>query len=107
MKPAEILRAARAKIEQGWCQRCVARDSQGYRIYVGNMMEASRNPAAVSWCAQGAVFAAGGDINGPELPILGQAVGSCIGIWNDRPRRTKEEVLAAFDRAIELAEANR
>lgn len=38
--------------------------------------------------------------------LVGAAVGGVpIGRWNDAPERTHAEVLAAFDRAIELAEA--
>lgn len=37
--------------------------------------------------------------------ISGTDYDPTISVWNDAPERTHEEVLAAFDRAIELAEA--
>jgi hypothetical protein len=43
------------------------------------------------------------------IAALGKAVGCThsyeIARWNDAPERTQAEVLAAFDKAIELAEA--
>jgi hypothetical protein len=98
--PKEILIAARAKIEEGWCRKSYARDRQGNTVYSGN-------PAASSWCMAGAVAAAA---NNEELALrepfrlLDEVIGNGgnIEAYNDAPERTKEEVLAIFDKAIQL-----
>jgi endonuclease YncB( thermonuclease family) len=54
--------------------------------------------------------AGAGDLRSEAREFLRKAVSPSnrytdIATWNDRPGRTQAEVLAAFDRAIELAEA--
>lgn len=92
---ADILRKARQLIADGWCQR----DSVAY----------DARSKTFSYCALGAISAAGNLRTARNLAfvyltsaISPQAV--AIPHWNDHPRRTQEEVLAAFDKAIELAE---
>lgn len=69
------------------------------------------NDTIIGHCAAGAIFNA---FNALDLPTsdplyqarqrFNQVVGisaDAISRWNDQPTRTKEEVLAAFDRAIQ------
>jgi hypothetical protein len=104
MKDAlDILMEARPWIDKGWCQQWLSVDARGRACD-------TLGGKAVAWCAIGAVTkvtdwpAAGNE----ALRYLAQAIGkgdatNDIGIWNDDPDRTKEEVLEAYDRAISLA----
>lgn len=81
-----VLRQARNKVAKGWCQGAEF-DGKNY-------------------CALGAVDASTTDLNEliDALDIFAGAVDTDrIGIWNDRPERTKTQVLAAFDAAISIA----
>lgn len=93
---AEKLRAARARIAKGWTQRASARTKGGVPVWGGD-------DRAICWCAVGALQGS------PEaIPLVRKAIGipdECrISTWNDAPERTQAEVLAAFDKAIELVE---
>jgi hypothetical protein len=82
-----ILRAARERIERGWCQG------------IGSIGH--------SFCALVALstlFAPEDALDNEPLRLLRKAVGQeRIIEWNDAPGRTKADVLEAFSRAIELA----
>jgi hypothetical protein len=103
---AEKLREARALIEQGWTQGEYARGKSGRKAHpVGRY--------ARCFCAVGALGAA--NRHWPHagmvgLKYLNVAIGrmsvgeSLVFDWNDVEWRTQAQVLAAFDRAIELAE---
>ena len=83
------LREARALIEQGWCQR-IAKFSftDGHTLYcpIGALYEVKED--------QSYFYA---------LDALVRAIEyEDIGAWNDDPYRTKEDVLSAFDHAIDL-----
>jgi hypothetical protein len=105
---ADKLREARALIERGWVQKDYARSKSG------KVVDPANSRSATCWCAAGAI----GRVNGrwPNSGLLGmeqlsRAIGgdgheADILTWNDAPERTQAEVLAAFDRAIELAEAS-
>jgi hypothetical protein len=92
---ADKLREARALIERGWCQ--------------GDYV------CGTSVCVYGAIQATlYGDpedcsVTADEeevVVLLKEATGSAALVqWNDCPGRTQAEVLAAFDKAIQLAEA--
>lgn len=103
MTPVEVLRKAKALIEErGWTQgEYVSRDG--------------------AHCARGACYVASGSHVLPMYPVghiddsandaqyaLASAIGKellhSVSDWNDEPGRTKKEVLAAFDKAIALAE---
>ena len=90
MNALEALRAARARIEKP--------ESWGK----GHGLTPPREPAL---CALGALI-----FDGPHaeaIARLREALGtSYVHKWNDAPERTHAEVLAAFDRAIELASAS-
>jgi hypothetical protein len=101
---AEKLRAARALIERGWTQGAPARTKGGVPVWGGES-------SAVCWCVVSAMCRATPD---GQTALLSVPLRKTIGLsdnggglteWNDAPERTQAEVLAAFDRAIELAEA--
>lgn len=104
MSAVETLRKARALLtpEGAWGQKFMAVDSMGLAVDLDG-------PAAVCWCSLGALERAAraqyvAKAREWLLEAIGGGVRSLAG-WNDRPERTHAEVLAAFDRAIELAEA--
>lgn len=103
----KILMAAREALEKGWCQGAL-------RTIDGK------------YCLSGAILLAGGGFGAgrgpieddrlreklsPSFKLVTQAVGLgkgkspgwSIPMWNDVPGRTREEVLAAMDRAIALS----
>lgn len=103
MTPAELLRAARAKIAdpKHWTQGELARDSGGRPV-------GPRNPGAVCWCSMGALEAISFlDAKG-ALRFLREAVPDdelikSATYFNDE--RKHGDVMGLFDRAIQLAEA--
>jgi hypothetical protein len=113
---ADKLREARALIERGWTQGEFALDAKGEEIE-------SPDQTPTCFCALGAISQAALGYPDPDAEdfvsnakpfedvstVLAQALGFRfsheIAKWNDRLGRTQAEVLAAFDKAIELAEA--
>lgn len=98
---AEILAAAKAKIDtpEKWTKGVGARDAGGTAVD-------PQESWAVCFCSLGAVGVATDDITSYEACIgyLRRAIGdNPIIDWNDAPYRTHAEVMAAFDRAIQLA----
>jgi hypothetical protein len=93
--------SAKALIEQGWCQHKIREWRGGVVVH----------------CAIGALYYTVGQKEEPYyklLRILGRALGFimrdhnganalCITDWNDKSMRKKEEVVAAFSKAIDLA----
>lgn len=80
---SRVLLDARALIEIGWCQNAI------------------RYGDAV--CMRGAIESVDAPFGAKHLALdeLKAAIGGgLISVWNDAPERSKEEVLAAFDRAI-------
>lgn len=96
MTPLEVLRAARAKIEQGWTQHAPGRDANGDPVDIKR---------ATCWCAIGACYAASPLEQLPAdeaVAMLSSVVpNGLISIFNDAPGRTQAEVLEVFDRAVE------
>lgn len=99
---ADKLREARALIERGWTQGQWARGKSGRPVRYNSRF-------AVCWCSSGAQARAfGKDWEGyqdAKEMFFAAIEHSNIAVWNDAPERTQAEVLAAFDKAIELAEA--
>lgn len=93
MTVKEDLIKTRAKIAAGWCQGASARNAKG---------------EAVSFCILGAFMASGVACSGPTSYALAKvATPGNLGVlarYNDTPGRTKEEVLAVFDKAIACAQ---
>lgn len=98
---ADILRKARDHIAQPgmWCQG---------RFFDAHLLSTNRTPTHGPCCARGAlIWATGTPDNETGLSYLAMAVPQSIpGVtaFNDAPGRTQSEVVALFDRAIELAE---
>jgi hypothetical protein len=93
VKISEILRAGKQRIERfGWVQGDIAVAAAGDD---GPFCAATAMP-----CAMGA---------GAAIEFFKKAIDldpkNGLGEWNDAPERTKEEVLAAYDKAIAAAEA--
>ncbi len=100
MKPVTVLRRARKLIEKGWCKDWSAEDKKGnYAL--------PYSKAAVKWCAYGAIsaFQCAVATERDARSLLDAVVpGRDIVTFNDG-QKSKRPVLAAFDRAIALAEA--
>jgi hypothetical protein len=91
---------------KGWTQGALARDSSGEETK-------PCDEAAICFCALGAIDRAACDVTGKRRTKAGNGVGIrlrkaimhdkvemrkwySITLWNDSPRRTKQEVIAAF-----------
>lgn len=92
----EVLRAAREKVANGWTKGT-------YRIVL---------ESGCLYCADGAILWSGGpsvdECHSRAERFLRQVIGgdrTSVVKWNDAPERTQEEVVNAFTKAIELAEA--
>src|ERR1700694_2298487 len=82
------LRWGRARVERGWCQGSY---SDGDRV-----------------CALGGVRGDDQYDNSPAAQYLKKALGGTTAVcsWNDAFNRTQADVLALYDKAIELAVAD-
>ena len=89
-------------IRKGWCKKSLAKKSNGRATLV-------ESPDAVSFCSIGAIRKAY-PINRKYFAMIrrfhkvmiGSAVitsWNAISSWNDHPKRTHEEVIAAFQKA--------
>ena len=109
-KISEILRDARSLlIDKGWCQRAAARDVQGWPVL-------SDDSQAVCYCSTGAIHKAMArhNINSIDNATMTAKAIQYLSYklpkdrlvrWNDQPRRTKQQVLDRFEKAILRAEA--
>lgn len=98
-----VLTAARQRIAQpnGWTQDSFARNAEGDKV-------SDHHPSATCFCAWGAVRRARTDVYLEEhfgttdtlFSVLGLQPGDSVASWNDNPKRTQAEVIAAFDKAI-------
>lgn len=99
----EILEAARANIEAGWCQGAIAREASS-----GNRLGEPCHPLddkAVAWDILGAVEKALGCSKRKKnfrsvISRLEAIGGQGVISFNEAPLRTKEDVLALFDKAL-------
>lgn len=107
MSILNVLIAARARISDRseWCKGAEARNAQGASVD-------PRSPAAVRWCATGAL-AREGEYD-PAFPAAVAAIAWAIAdflpagrvfvsAYNDDDRTTHEDILALYDRAIARA----
>jgi hypothetical protein len=81
-------------IKKGWTQGALALDKNWKHV-------PPADPRAVCWCAKGAIWAAH-SLNIKRKLAATQKLQDVIGeitTWNDDLKRTKEEVLAAFEKA--------
>jgi hypothetical protein len=99
MTPIQLLYAAKAKVVVGWCQGAAAQDASGHETSINE---------GVKWDALGAIVAVAQSSSITTEAVaryyLELAAGCKVSTWNDRPGRTKEEVLAMYDLAIKLIE---
>lgn len=108
MKASEILKAAKKRLSArgAWTQNGFARNKAGWKVE-------PENPDAVSFCAAGACYLSSCGIDTIELDDalhwLNEAAFSATKgrmdaiAYNDRPERTKSQMLVLFDKAIKLA----
>jgi len=93
---------ARSYIEKGWTQGEYARDKEGDSV-------TSWDPTAVCWCARGAFRAVDGNYPSSSASDHSVFLLAEIGhfdsptLWNDYSKRTQQDVLALFDKAIAVA----
>jgi hypothetical protein len=110
---AAMVSEARRLVAGGWCQGAHARDEAGLEV-------PSWSEEARSWSLLGALLASwhrqdsqdNGDIVahltdahalGEATEALGEVVGTAaLDGWNDDPDRTRADVLAVLDSAVEL-----
>lgn len=96
---SRMMAEACERVVTGWCQGDIAQDEDGRPVGAGSS-EARR------WSMLGALLASW---DGGPVEELGQAVTSLhtsteqspLEVWNDRPGRTQEDVVVAFERAME------
>lgn len=104
MTTLDILKAARAKVAQGWTQGESARDAYG-------KPRAATAQDAVCWCVIGAIDSVVWPNFQPRsepIAVIRKAIGlespwmpiTSLADWNDAKTRTQAEILAAFDKAI-------
>jgi hypothetical protein len=94
---AEGLKKARRLLEKGWTQGNWAVDQAGRPVD-------PEDPSACSFCLGGALCVAmklSDFATAIDATFL--SVGTAFASFNDAPGRTKSEVLAALDTAIEIA----
>jgi len=102
---SQTLSYARVLLASGWCQGAEARDERDVPV-------APWDALAHSWSLLGAILAVASDAES-EIGALERPAASALAFaleipatelraWNDEPRRSKQEVLAACDHAIEL-----
>jgi len=104
-----ILRRARALVAKdgGWTRGRDARDARGREVDI-------KSRAARAFCVGGACVRATsgmcdelllGDVFEAMRAVIGVRGEHAISDWNDKPRRTQKQVVAAFDKAIARMEA--
>lgn len=99
MTVKEVLVRAMDRIaNHGWCRTELAVDKFGNPVDV-------EDPMATAFCSIGSILRESKtfELRWEALKQLERVVGRYIGKWNDGPRRTKDEVIQAFDKAIQLA----
>lgn len=108
MKTVDVLKLAKELIAKGWCQYYAAIGAGGRPVFPGSSY-------ACKWCLTGSLVGAismkKGLASYTELLrtssfAMREALGTdALMAWNDAPDRTQEDVLAAFDKGIAIAEA--
>src|SRR5690349_5736981 len=99
---ADVLRAARERVARGWCQGVDARDRSRRSVDPWSK-------SACRWCMMGSLHAEDrpSGYENSALQLLKLAIGEgFVTCWNDAKGRTQAEVIAAFDKAIALAESS-
>lgn len=100
-KTSELLRAAKAKIEDPnrWTKGEYARDERGKPVNIASQ-------EAVCWCVLGATGWSGNVADKMlERALFGMSAHCDIDVFNDASETTHADVMALFDRAIAMAES--
>ncbi len=99
-----LIRAKQLLIDYGWTQKRFARDK------FGNVTR-PRLKNAVCFCIGGAIMRASGPNTNKNCHLANKALGLLVNvvkeniyIWNDNPKRNKDQVLKAFDKAIKKSQ---
>lgn len=97
MKASEVLRKAKGVLEdRGWCQKAFsAADGGDCPVCAWGAINVARAGAPDAWMGSASA----------RLFFEDAVDGEGIASWNDHRGRSRGEVIAAFDRAIALAEA--
>lgn len=97
----EILLAARALLLNGWCLGAYALDIRGNQV-------SPEKDTATSFCMMGAIRRVSPNFDRYKHGALYQLEsvvpreqGKSLGWWQDQQGRTLDDVLAAFDKAID------
>jgi len=96
----EVLKNTRATILEGWCKGVSARDKQGNEV-------SSHSAGACQWCLSGALSKS--VASDDEFTRVRSTIYTIIGdhglaSFNDSPRTTREMVIEAIDKTIQLVE---
>lgn len=107
MSVVDTLRKARARIAAGWCQGSYAQDAEGLSC-------SSEDPECARVCATASFWGAGASRADERAAhryvgiaaLLPREAGDFYDLtaWNDSRGRTQADVIAAFDKAIAMAE---
>lgn len=102
MTPSEILRKAKALIDtpEKWIQEAYAVNDKGWEVELSN-------PSACKFCSLGAIHRINDDnddAHDATFDYLKNAMGTYVDGYNDT--HTHAEVMAKWDEAISLAEAD-
>lgn len=95
MTTAQILRAAAARVRQGWCQGSMV-DGFGNVCAVGAIDIVTPNTLADA-CVR---F----DVLTQLQLVIGYSGCAAVAEWNDEPGRTAEEVALAMEQAADVAD---
>lgn len=102
----DVFKAAKGRVMQGWTREWAARDAEGYSV-------PPTSPEATCWCALGAVSVAMDDA-GLDMTLIEDTLSAIyrkalsttrfvtVASFNDSLSTTTDDVLAFFDRVIDL-----
>ena len=79
-------------VRKGWCKFRLSKDKFGRTVEPDS-------ERASSWCSMGAIEAAYVSTYDAMTKLLAVIKSDSIADWNDDPKRTKRQVLAAFRKA--------
>lgn len=97
----ELLDEVEALIQQGWCQKYLARTTTGAAV-------SPHSDLACQWCLRGAISRANytedEDVEDAAAHALRQLIDLPITRWNDEPHRTVDDVIALIRRVRQSPE---
>ena len=108
---AKVLRRAAEIVDQGWCQKALARTADSGFLSADAARETPFHPQAGQWCLLGAVMLAHREVTG-EMGAYAwsgaysraeRVLGEGAVEWNNTPGRTADEVATLLRRAAEEA----